>query len=462
MTIGSLARGQPVDAVCEQAMDDCRSIEPRAFSSSKGPKPLLTPARAHTHPNRTSQNKPARHHARMHQPGEQEQEQQRRRRLFESTQRPLRRASDDEVLGMLASSPPPPLTQGDLASAAASLGRGGLLLRALERGVLSPDTKCGKGTVVHLAARYGPLELLKSLVMERGVDPNETTTDGWRPLHIAIDEGREQEALFLINEAPGVDIGAPISRGDTPLMLAAEQGAMDVLRALVAKGADANATDADGFTPLHPAITRKQQAATLYLINEAPGVDIDALDPHKQTALLLAASVGQMAVVKALVAKGADVEAKNQSNGGPLHAAIQKGRDEVALYLVEEAGVEVYEPDAGLSVLSLAAVCSQCRVMRAIVQWMRADGVDGATVATEMGAAAHFAIKHKEVESLKPLVEEGLNVDQAAAIVRDGDSYELPLFHHACIHGNRRRRPCWWSGVATRSRAMAWGNGRTT
>jgi hypothetical protein len=75
-------------------------------------------------------------------------------------------------------SPPPPFTQGVVAHAATTLGRGGLVLCALERGALSPDTRCGTGTVVHIAAKYGPLELLKSLIMERGVDPNEARTDG--------------------------------------------------------------------------------------------------------------------------------------------------------------------------------------------------------------------------------------------------------------------------------------------
>lgn len=73
----------------------------------------------------------------------------RRQRLIELTQRTLRRASDEEVMGMLET-PPQGLTQGHVAIAAPSLG---LLMRALERGVLSPDTRCITGTVPRMA-RY--------------------------------------------------------------------------------------------------------------------------------------------------------------------------------------------------------------------------------------------------------------------------------------------------------------------
>ena len=344
------------------------TIKPLAYSNSYGPR-APSHSRAvlvNTHPNPTT-DQPARHHARMQQPRWQEEEGEEQQRLIESTQRALRQASDEEVLRMLES-PRPPSTQGIVACAAALVGRGGLVLRALERGVLSPDTPCDGGTFVHVAAAHGPLALLKSLILERGVDPNEARTDSWRPLPLAIDGGREQEALFLINEAPGVDINAPTpSGGHTPLMLAARRGMVNVLRVLVAKGANVNAKNEQGLTALHAALCQQQEAA--------------------------------------------------------------------ALYLVEEAATAVYDTDFSLSALAYVATFSLCRVIHVILRRMRADGVDSATVAVEMGAAAHFAIK--KVESLKALLEEGLDVDQAPPLDRDGYSYELPLFHHACVYGNR-------------------------
>ena len=363
-------------------------------------------------------------------------EEQERQRLVESTQRSCRRASDEDILTMIES-PRPPFTQGVMAFAAASIGRGALVLRALERGVLGPGARCDTGTIVHIATIFGPLELLKSLILVRGFDPNEARTDVWRPLPITINNGREQEAMFLINEAPGVDIDAPKSRGFTPLMVAAEHGTVDVLRALWGKGADVNAKDEKGFSALHKAIVRNQRAATLYLINEAPGVDIEALDGRKRTALTLVAFFGDIAMMQALVGKGADLNAKNEEGATPLHAAIQGGQEEAALYLVEEAAAAVYDPDAPGLALASTALSSRCRVMRAILRRMRADGVDSSTVAAEMGEAALCAIGEKELEALKALVEEGLDVDHAPVVGMGGGRYEHPLFHLACMHGNR-------------------------
>ena len=274
--------------------------------------------------------------------------------------------------------------------------------------------------------------------MERGVDPNEARTDGWRPLSIALYAGREQEAFFLINEAPSVDIEAPILRGDTPLMLAAELGRVNVLRALVAKGANVNVKNEDGYSALEVAIRHGQRAAAVCLINEAPGVDIDARDGHNRTALVLAAAIGDVAVMKALVAKGADVNTREALGLTPLRTAISHWHEEAALYLVEEPPVAVYEPDACASrgALGLAAT-SLYRVMRAIVRRMRAEGLDSATVASEMGAAAHSAISMKKLEALKALVEEGLDVDQAHVVVKDWKTNDRLLLHQACVKGDR-------------------------
>ena len=152
-----------------------------------------------------------------------------------------------------------------------------------------------------------------------------------------------QEALFLI-EAPGVDIDAPVTSGTTPLMLAAGHGKVDVVRALVAKGAILNAKNVFGVSALHMAIAQTRRAVALFHINEAPGVDIGTLDGQRQAALSLAAGVGDMAVIKALVAKGADVNEKNEAGVAPLHAAIYQAQEEAALYLVEEVGVTVMTP----------------------------------------------------------------------------------------------------------------------
>ena len=296
-----------------------------------------------------------------------------------------------------------------------------------------------------------PVCVAKSLIMEHGVDPNEEATNGWRPLHLAIDNGREQGALFLINEAPGVDIEAPAPRGNTPLMLAAAHGRVNVLRALVAKGANANAKNKQGYGALLAAISHKQPAAALYLINEAPGVDIDEPIAMGGTPLMLAAKHGMVGVLRALAAKGANLNAKSKAGSTALEMAIRQGQEEAALYLVEETAAAVYDLQLPVRGLCYAARYSECRVMHAVVRRMRADGVDNATVAREVEGEALFAIE-KKVESLEALLEEGLDVSHAPlVVVGDWDGLRVgqhvkvmeeaicstPLFHFACCRKDR-------------------------
>ena len=56
---------------------------------------------------------------------------------------------------------------------------------------------------------------------------------------------------------------------------------------------------------------------------------------HDSTPLGAAAKLGHLAVVKALVAAGADLTATSSVGGTALHAAAQEGRTEVAKVLVD-------------------------------------------------------------------------------------------------------------------------------
>ena len=53
--------------------------------------------------------------------------------------------------------------------------------------------------------------------------------------------------------AAGADVNARNNYGDTPLHEASCHGHMDVVRALLAAGADLGARNDDGYTPLHEA-----------------------------------------------------------------------------------------------------------------------------------------------------------------------------------------------------------------
>lgn len=69
------------------------------------------------------------------------------------------------------------------------------------------------------------------------------------PLHVAAQEGDLQKVKSLI--AKGSDVNVGNQSGLTPLHLAAVRGHKDVVVLLILKGANVNATDKIGITPLN-------------------------------------------------------------------------------------------------------------------------------------------------------------------------------------------------------------------
>ncbi len=102
---------------------------------------------------------------------------------------------------------------------------------------------------------------------------------------------------------------------------------------LLNAGANPNAKDSDGMTPLIIAAwggDRKIVNAMLAL-----GAEIDAQDNHKMTALMLAAQRGHPRTVKALVAKGADVNMLAECNKTALMLAAERGRTKICKLLLD-------------------------------------------------------------------------------------------------------------------------------
>jgi len=73
------------------------------------------------------------------------------------------------------------------------------------------------------------------------------------------------------------------------------------------------------------------------------GLPPDVQDVDGNTALMLAAYHGQVATVRALIERGADVDLRNHRNQAPVAGALFKGEDEVVRLLIA-AGADL---DAG-------------------------------------------------------------------------------------------------------------------
>ncbi len=117
-------------------------------------------------------------------------------------------------------------------------------------------------------------------------------------------------------------VTAKDSAGSTPLHHAAAFGAVDTMTSLLDAGADVNARNRRGSTPLHWAI--HDEAKVRLLLSR--GASVNARQVEGRTPLYQAASLGNgNAMLRLLLAKGADPNLALANGRTPLMAAAGRG-----------------------------------------------------------------------------------------------------------------------------------------
>lgn len=122
----------------------------------------------------------------------------------------------------------------------------------------------------------------------------------------------------------------PTAPADT-LHSAAARGDVEVLRRLLALGADVTEADADGATPLHAAAFAGHVDAIRLLLDS--GARLNSRDKFGFTPLHAAARDGHLSAVQLLVERGADLEALDETGLTPAEIAGFMHHNEVAEWL---------------------------------------------------------------------------------------------------------------------------------
>jgi ankyrin repeat protein len=143
-------------------------------------------------------------------------------------------------------------------------------------------------------------------------------------LHFAIDRRQSKVAAALIEK--GVDPEARDVNGNTPLHYAAAVGDIDIITKLDKAGANINAQNTQGMTPVISAIGNGKTQAAKAIINKF-NTDVNLADNDGKTPLHHAAERGNDLLLPALIANRVDIEAKDKSGKTALDVARGDAKD---------------------------------------------------------------------------------------------------------------------------------------
>ena len=160
----------------------------------------------------------------------------------------------------------------------------------------------------------------------RGFDLDTPDPDLNPALVLALQRDALAVARYLVDQ-PSVNIEALNAAGENALMMAALRDHLDIVKRLLARGAQVNRP---GWAPLHYAATNKgaHALAITRLLLEHHAY-IDAESPNRTTPLMMAARYGREEVVRLLLDEGADPTLRNQPGLDAIDFARQAGRPTV-------------------------------------------------------------------------------------------------------------------------------------
>jgi hemoglobin len=153
---------------------------------------------------------------------------------------------------------------------------------------------------------------------------------------LALFSGSQQKTLLEYMRQKLISDPA-LARERTLLYAAARQGSLPIVQLLLHLGADPNASDGYGHTPLYFVGNGSPGAsgAAVVRVLVQGGANVNAHERLKHcTALHMAARRGNVQVAQALLGYGAELEARDKLGETALHRAVRCGKEEMVAFLL--------------------------------------------------------------------------------------------------------------------------------
>lgn len=208
----------------------------------------------------------------------------------------------------------------------------------------------------------------------------------------AIFENQDLRGAILLNDMKNVERalarGANVNtsylfRGQyTPLLYATKNNNIGMVKFLISKGADVNASDINGRTPLMIAVSNDNVALVELLIKH--GAAVNVFNSQGYTPLMLAIFKDNSNIAKLLIHRGTDVNTTSNDGVTPLMIAAMFNRGNLARLLVEKgADVNAHSQRRSVTPLTLAVKYSDAT----LVKFLLKHGADDYSVSQALKAA---------------------------------------------------------------------------
>lgn len=221
---------------------------------------------------------------------------------------------------------------------AASNGFHHVLTLLLERGANANDVALDGTTPLHAASENNH-ERAARILLKYNARPDVMALSGYTPLHLAAKYGHNEVVSTLLSARAKYDF--PVrDTTTTALLLACIAGHSSVVEMLLDAGADPQAEDAEGNTPLHFTSRDGNYRATYLLLTA--GADPDMPNEHDQTAFDMAEEHGHSHVQYLLETNGMGVDGQTVdemdvacAQDARLSEALANNRPEIAEVIVK-------------------------------------------------------------------------------------------------------------------------------
>ena len=231
----------------------------------------------------------------------------------------------------------------------------------------------GKATIpLFKAVSDGDISVVKWLVEEEGLDPNQVDSDGFTPLLAAVELGNLEMVRYLVEER-GADPSNSDWEGHTALGLALKKGHLQIVKWLVVKlGISFHKDDDWGEAILLNVVEYGHLDIVQWLVDEK---GVNPRGDDEEDPLIIAAYEGHSQIVKWLLDKPEIISNEPATFlTSFLMDVVGYGHLEIVKYLVGEKGVDPRIGDEyGNTPLSCAVEAGELEVLRWLIDEMKVD-----------------------------------------------------------------------------------------